>query len=141
MKRITTRSTSEPKMKLMLVCVNVPTLARVFLPMTVYAAKVTDAVSMSPSPSTVFPSCTSHGLTRKTQATIPRPKAMNLYLDIFSVVKICAMSMVKIGLRHIMAAAVAALHRSTPSWKASMLIGMHIIPSSKSQRRSALLMP
>ena len=67
---------------------------------------------------------------------IPRATEMNLSLSICSSVKIAAIAIVNIGFRHIIEAAVDALQFSIPIWKRSMLTGMPIQPTRKSQVRS-----
>ena len=109
----------------------------VFFPRTVYAAKVTDATSISAIPATVFPGWISQGRIMNTAATTPIPKATAFRRSIFSDVNRWASTMVNSGFRQINEAAVAALHRSTPSWKQSILTGMPIHPTRNSQPRSA----
>ena len=139
---VITRTTSrirDPNMKLTLVCMKVPILAMDLLPITVYAAKVTAATSMRMIPGTVFPGSTFHGLMRNTPATMPTAKARAFLDVIFSSVKICAITMVNSGFMQIRAAAVAALHLSTPSWKHSMLTGIPMAPTRVSHLISAAL--
>ena len=91
-------------------------------------------------PGMVFPSCTSQGRIMNTAATRPMAKAMALFRVIFSLVNRWAITMVNRGFRQMMDAAVAALHRSTPSWKQSMLMGIPMMPTRQIQPMSPLVM-